>query len=263
MSLWSRRSVTAMGVAGLAAPHWTASASAMAPRKLFETGPWARNGVAQCFERVSGAVVPPLTTLVSASGPHKFSDLRGKTRLVSLWAEWCVACLTEMPDLLALQQQFGGPEFEILAILTNSYRKLDLAGAAETLGRVKTSAIPLWIEPNGGKTLFDSLASPSPHHGTLPCTLLIDLHGHVRGRAFGMPTAMAQPAFTKGDIVSGKLTEAGRAKVMRAEAAAGIPTGELTGADKARMLVHAGHTLWSTADGIAFARALASGNMFG
>ena len=261
MSFWSRRSVMAMAVAGFAAPLWTARA--VAPSKFFETGPLSRNSVAQNFERVSGAVVPPHTILLSASGPHKFSDLRGKTRLVSLWAEWCVACLTEMPDLLALQQQFGGPKFEILAILTNSYRKLDLAGAADTLGRVKASAMPLWIETHGGKTLFDALASPMPHQGTLPCTLLIDPRGHICGRTFGMPMVMPQPNFTKGDILNGQLTASGKAKMARAEAAAGIHMGELTNADKAGMLARPGHTLWSTPDGSAFARALASGSVFG
>lgn len=267
MPRWSRRSFVAASAVGLGELLCVAHAADVSyvfrtngPR-LFETGPLSRNSVAQKFERMPPGVTPPHTTLIGASGKHSFSELRGKTRIVSLWAEWCVPCLSEMPDLLRLQQQFAGAKFEVLAILTASFKKLDLAGAIAILGRVHADVMPLWIEPGGGRTLFDTLASPVPKHGSLPCTLLIDARGRLRGRVFGMPTASVSLNInlTSDDMHDGKLTQSGKAKLARAKAAAGMKTGVLSDADKSKMLAQGAHSLWSTPDGAAFAKALANG----
>jgi thiol-disulfide isomerase/thioredoxin len=263
MALWNRRSFVAAGAAGFAGLFGGADASITLHderKQLFQTGPLAHNMVARQFEAVPKGLVIPRTTLLSASGEHTFAELRGKARIVSLWAEWCIACLVEMPDLLKLQQRFGGAHFEVLAILTASLKKLDLAGAKAKLESVKAGAMPLWIEPDGGMTLFKTLASTSPKRGSLPCTLLVDPHGHVRGRAFGMPMAstVLNVKLTDADYHDGHLTKAGQIKLARAQAAAGIKTGVLTEADKANTLKNA-HSLWSTPDGAAFAKALADG----
>ena len=34
----------------------------------------------------------------------RLSDLRGRPAVVNFWATWCGSCLTEMPDLKALQE---------------------------------------------------------------------------------------------------------------------------------------------------------------
>lgn len=38
--------------------------------------------------------------------PVTLSDFRGKVVLLNFWATWCTACLTEIPDLIALQKEF-------------------------------------------------------------------------------------------------------------------------------------------------------------
>jgi len=35
---------------------------------------------------------------------------------VNLWATWCVPCRQEMPALDRLQAEFGGPDFQVVAI---------------------------------------------------------------------------------------------------------------------------------------------------
>lgn len=51
-------------------------------------------------------------------GEHTLADWQGKHVLVNFWATWCAPCRKEMPELDALQEQFGGDDFEVVTIAT-------------------------------------------------------------------------------------------------------------------------------------------------
>jgi len=46
----------------------------------------------------------------------RLSDLRGRPVLINFWATWCASCLTEMPDIKAIQEEKGTDAFAVLAI---------------------------------------------------------------------------------------------------------------------------------------------------
>lgn len=203
-----------------------------APRRLFAGTPLATNRLAMSFEAVDLPL--PKVAVVGANGRQRFDQLRGKTMLVALWAEWCAPCLVEARDLAALRARFATGGFDIVSVLTASIGKLDLSGARDRLRRMTADGLPLLIEPNGGDRIGHTL-SPGPGGlgARLPCTLLVDASGRIRGVAHGAPVE-ATGAMPKGPRV-------------------------LTDADKQAMLAQGSHTSWASPAGAAFVTALRDG----
>lgn len=224
------------GLAGAAVPQ----------RPLFEGTPLAGNAIARTFQRVSLPL--PDVRLVDEHGAASLGGLRGRTTILSLWAEWCAPCLVELRDLAAIRRKVASRRFDILALMTSSKKQLDYHAARERLAAMGAGDVPLLIEPNGGKVVLDALSAPPSAavlamlpksfqaHGTLPCNLLVDSSGRVRGRSLGAPNIV---------VSGGPKPEPG--------------THTLTEEDKKALLSGDSRTAWATAQGMEFAQALASG----
>lgn len=183
-----RRAVLAGLALATAAPGWAAGSKT--PRPLFAGTPLAANPLALRFE----ALDLPLPGLAvdTGSGQARLSRLTGKTRLLSLWAEWCAPCLAEARDFAALRPRYASPDLDLVALLTGSMDKLDFATARRRLDSVGATGLPLLVEPHGGRKALETLSPGANGLGDLPCTLLVDRHGRVRGRSTGM-VALAAP----------------------------------------------------------------------
>jgi hypothetical protein len=233
-----RRSIC---LGGAAAALAGGAARAAPDTPIFASGPMAQNSLAAGFMAPPASAVLPDTPLISAEGRQRLSQLRGRTWLVSLWAEWCAPCLAEATDLAAIARAHSGPSFGVVFVLTNSVKKLDLAAAQAVMAKRDAGDAPLMVEPHGGDVVARTLATRDfdaklraiakrDSGVNLPCNVLIDRHGRIRGRSFGAPSA--SPV---------KLAH----------------EGPMNDADKARVLTE--HTVWATPDGDAFAAALAAG----
>ena len=151
-------------------------------------------------------------TVTSDVGVRNFHDLRGKVRLVSLWAEWCAPCLFELPDLTGLNARFRREGFEVVAVLTGSAKRLTWP-QAHALIESRGPAPPLWVEPNGGDTWLTNLANGADGP-SLPCNLIVDRGGRIRARSFGASSTAPLTLNTSG----GRLTQAGKAQLLSSEA---------------------------------------------
>jgi thiol-disulfide isomerase/thioredoxin len=216
-----------------------------AQRPLFQRTPLAANPVARRFDRVDFPL-PPIQ-LLGAHGPVSLRSLRGRTTILALWAEWCAPCLIDLRDFAALRRKYAGRHFDVVSLLTYSKKALDYPGAHDLLTRMNAADLPLMIEPNGGAAVISALSTrPSAAvlaalppsfrpKGTLPCTLLVDSSGRVRGRSVGA-VMEAPDRGSKADAASKILTE-----------------------HQKQVLNGASSTSWSTPQGDAFVRVLASG----
>jgi thiol-disulfide isomerase/thioredoxin len=232
-----RRTILAGTIAGLACPAALCAAPIpISSPRLFAGTPLINNPVAIGFEKLDMPL--PAIKLWGTEGKTSFDKLTGKTRIVTLWAEWCTPCLVEARDFAVLQRRFAGPSFEIVAVLTGSAEYLTYGGALTRLKRARVEGLPLLVEPDGGARLMLGISpGPGGRGGSLPCTLIVDAHGRVRGRSRGAPTATPAPG------ADGK------------RPAPHI----LTDADKRAMLAGDQGTLWQSPAGEALVAALRDG----
>ncbi len=99
----------------------------------------------------------------------RLSDLRGRPAVVNFWATWCGSCLTEMPDLKALQEERGVDNVSILAINAGETR----AQADEFIDFLDA---PFVFALDPGLVVSDAYGV----YG-LPLSVFLDSEGVVRG----------------------------------------------------------------------------------
>ena len=232
-----------LAAAALPATALRAANDSPEPR-LYAGTPLAKNRLARSFAAVDLAL-PPIKV---SDGARKISlaSLTGKIRIVTLWAEWCAPCLVEARDFAELRRRFANADFDIVTVLTGSIAKLDHAGAVARLQKAGAGDLPVLVEERGGNQVMRRLALdpavPQAKFGTLPCTLLVDRDGRVRGRARGAPITVD----AKG---TDRSSPGGAARVPR----------ELTQAEKAALLDGTVRSAWASPAGDAFVTALRDG----
>ena len=154
---------------------------------LFKTGLLANNDLASYFKKTPPDLTWPSIQIVAPNGDRiKLEQFRGKALAVSLWAEWCTPCLQELPGIAVLRSQTRGPKFELLPILTSTeYERPQ--DADELLKRLKIRELAVYMDGSGTHDrLIRSLGrTHEDPTGAVPCTILIDGQGRVRGRMLG------------------------------------------------------------------------------
>ncbi|WP_442679358.1 TlpA family protein disulfide reductase [Sphingomonas sp. ASY06-1R] len=186
------------GAAALLPWNGAIAAPPAKPRKLFAGTALARNRLAIRFEAMPPNLRIPDILIATPDGAHRLGDMRGAVRLVSLWAEWCIPCLLEMHDLAALRRRHLAAGLDVVVL--HQGKKMTAQAARAQLVRVDAADLPSWLEP--GTQLSTALATPIGADGfTLPCTVLLDRHGRVRGRAFGTEP-LTPPKFANGKVLT-------------------------------------------------------------
>jgi thiol-disulfide isomerase/thioredoxin len=141
--------------------------------------PLARGEVANLTVAATPRRLPELTFQDGAGKTRTLADWRGRTVLLNLWATWCVPCRQEMPALDALQNQLGGPDFEIVAINIDT-RDPDKPKA--WLKEVSVTRLAYYADPTA--KVFQDLKVAGKATG-MPTTLLIDGAGCELGTISG------------------------------------------------------------------------------
>lgn len=111
-----------------------------------------------------------------AGKPHRLSDWQGKVRVINFWATWCPPCLKEIPEFIAMQQQYSAQGLQFIGIAID-----DKAAVAEF---VNTTPInyPVLMASAEGIGLARELGN---RFDTVPFSVIVDQHGSIIYRQQG------------------------------------------------------------------------------
>jgi thiol-disulfide isomerase/thioredoxin len=117
----------------------------------------------------------PAWTLTDMNGQTlRLSDFAGKVVMLDFWATWCGPCVSEIPDLIAMQNEYGPDGFVIIGVSTdqNGFADVTPFVAANGVNYIST----LWtaqIERDYGPI------------SAIPTTFVIDRQGMIDQRLVG------------------------------------------------------------------------------
>ncbi|MBD3664036.1 TlpA disulfide reductase family protein [Sulfitobacter aestuariivivens] len=111
-------------------------------------------------------------------GTATLADYQGKYVLVNFWATWCAPCRKEMPQINALQKEFGGDDFEVLTIATGRNSPTGIVKFFEEAG---IDSLPRHQDPK------QAVASQMGIFG-LPITVILNPEGKEIARLRGDAT---------------------------------------------------------------------------
>ncbi len=104
---------------------------------------------------------------------HNISEWRGKVLVINFWATWCPPCLKEIPDFIALQQQYTSQGLQFIGIALE-----DQEPVAKFIAATKIN-YPILLGGDNGITLAQQLGN---HIDAVPYTLIVDRQGQIVDR---------------------------------------------------------------------------------
>jgi peroxiredoxin len=120
---------------------------------------------------------PVLTGQTISGQAVSSSALQGKPYLVNFWATSCVTCVKEMPDLMAVHQEFAAKGYTTIAVAM-SYDRPDYIATF-----VKDRQLPFLVIHDQDNAWAKAYGDVS----VTPTTFLVDAKGNVIKRYVGEP----------------------------------------------------------------------------
>jgi thiol-disulfide isomerase/thioredoxin len=172
-ALATRRLVIAGGAAlAAAALYLTLRPAGNAPvRQAGRLEALAKGEIAALQVRARPEALPPLAFAAPDGKQLTLADFKGRTVLLNLWATWCAPCKKEMPALDKLQQELGGPDFEVVAVNIDT-RNVERAN--DFLDEIGVKTLKRYADHSA--KIFQELKKAGKATG-MPTTLLIDREG--------------------------------------------------------------------------------------
>ncbi len=124
-------------------------------------------------EAPRGAV--DLAFLKKDGSTERLAATNGKIRIVNFWATWCAPCRTEKPSLDALQAEFGGADFEVIALATG---RNSPEGIKRFNTEVGIKALTTRLDPKSEAARAFAVLG-------LPVSVIVDRDGREIGRLQG------------------------------------------------------------------------------
>lgn len=128
----------------------------------------------------------PATGLIDAAGLRKLLAAQsGKIVVLNLWATWCVPCLREIPDLVAVTRESASRGVVLIGLSMDEPSAL--AAQVEPFRRNRFPAFRTWLRSTEDMDSLVSVVDPAWNE-ILPTTYLIGRDGKVVTKVQGKRT---------------------------------------------------------------------------
>ena len=101
---------------------------------------------------------------------HHINEWQGKVLVINFWATWCPPCRKEIPEFIALQNQYGERGLQFIGIAIEE--RQPVANFAQNIG----INYPTLIAEDIGIMLARQLGNVS---GAVPFTIVVDAQGKI------------------------------------------------------------------------------------
>lgn len=134
---------------------------------------------------IASTPVPPTAPIAAKGFRELLAAQRGKVVLLNLWGTWCVPCLREIPDLVAVENEFSARGLVLLGVAMDEANTLQ-----STVEPFRLKYFPrfrTWVRNEPDMDTLVSVVDPAWNE-ILPTSYLIGRDGKVLKKIQGKKT---------------------------------------------------------------------------
>jgi thiol-disulfide isomerase/thioredoxin len=121
-------------------------------------------------EKTSPTSLPDFNFPDVSGNQHNISEWQGKIRVINFWATWCPPCRKEIPEFIALQEQYAAYNLQFIGIAIDDQEPVE-----EYLASTKIN-YPILIGGITGIALAHQLGNSID---AVPFTLVVNRQGQI------------------------------------------------------------------------------------
>jgi len=127
-------------------------------------------GLLSSFEQTSPTSLPDFNFPDVSGNLHSISEWQGKILVINFWATWCSPCRKEIPEFVALQNQYSAKGLQFIGIAIDEQEPVE-----EYLAATKIN-YPILIGSVTGIALAHQLGNQID---AVPFTLVVNQQGQI------------------------------------------------------------------------------------